>query len=251
MKERRALSAQERETSIRIAQRLKDLRKGRNLSHEKLSAVLREQYGVIISRNSLMNYEQTNEYHTAFGNNLGMNVGYLRTLSSFFGVSSDYLLGLSDYRYKQSEEKTVRELGLSEAALNIFSCRYTFHSKEQDRKELTSGLNMLLEETSDTHTLLVALYQFKRCVSLVSSVFDKASDYDFRKAYLHTYTFISPQKSYTLNGFEELKYRRQMLLEHFSDLLDEVSGYARFEKLSENRMNDIRTKEMERANEKQ
>lgn len=83
--------------SFIMAKRLQVLRKGKdNMSHAKLSATLKEKYGIDISSDSLMNYEVATESHTKAFKNLGMSVKYLRCLADFFGVSTDYLLGLVD-----------------------------------------------------------------------------------------------------------------------------------------------------------
>ena len=88
------------EQSFEMARRLKDLREERNLSHDKLKAALLEQFGITISRDSLMSYEIQTEPHSKIKNgkypNLNMGVEYLNALAQFYGVSTDYLLGLSD-----------------------------------------------------------------------------------------------------------------------------------------------------------
>ena len=85
------------EQSVKMGKRLKALREetplnGKKMSHEKLKEKLKEIYGVEISRDSLMNYEVSDVNHSKFGTNLKMNVEYLNCLSSFYGVSTDYLL---------------------------------------------------------------------------------------------------------------------------------------------------------------
>ena len=98
------------EQSVKMGKRLKALREetplnGKKMSHEKLKEKLKEIYGVEISRDSLMNYEVSDVNHSKFGTNLKMNVEYLNCLSSFYGVSTDYLLGRSDA--KTANEDTV------------------------------------------------------------------------------------------------------------------------------------------------
>ena len=86
------MTAKQETTSI-MAARLKQLRESKHLSHERLSQAVTEkyeEYGVSISRDSLINYEKAN------GKNLGMRAECLRCLADFYGVSTDYLLGISD-----------------------------------------------------------------------------------------------------------------------------------------------------------
>lgn len=81
------------EKSFIMAERLKQLREGKGLSHERLSKTLFDQYGIKISSDSLMNYEVTEANHTKAYKNQGMRVEYLRCLAVFYGVSADYILG--------------------------------------------------------------------------------------------------------------------------------------------------------------
>lgn len=109
-----------KDLSFEMAKRLKALRESKGLSHDKLGAELYEKYKqcndskpeskrkkrkskysnenkeVLISRDSLINYEVSDEWHEKAYTNGGMNVEYLRYLADFYGVSSDYIIGLSD-----------------------------------------------------------------------------------------------------------------------------------------------------------
>lgn len=73
-----------------IAERLKRLRKSRNLSHAKLAIA------VGICKDSLIQYECVEEWHNNCNKNLSMTVNSLMLLAKFYGVSTDYILGLSD-----------------------------------------------------------------------------------------------------------------------------------------------------------
>lgn len=103
-----------------MANRLKTLREKRGYSHDRLSAVLSEKYGVKISSDSLMNYEVSDPYHSKAGKNQGMRVEYLRILSDFYGVSTDYLLGLTQVASQdQTVQTLVNSLGISELHINL------------------------------------------------------------------------------------------------------------------------------------
>lgn len=98
-----------KEISFSIGKRLRELRKEHGLSHADLAKRLSEKYDVSISRDSLMAYEISDENHSKAKNlpNLGMRVEYLYVLADFYGVSMDYLLGITDVK---SRDCTVKEV---------------------------------------------------------------------------------------------------------------------------------------------
>lgn len=103
--------------SVALATRLKQERTSRNLSHVALRNALKEQYGIDISKDTLINYE-TGLNHTKTKKNLGMRVEYLMYFADFFGVSSDYLLGLSDIRTPNLDTQIIcKKTGLTEKSL--------------------------------------------------------------------------------------------------------------------------------------
>lgn len=98
-----------------MATRLKDLRNERKLSHAKLSDALKEKYGISISKDSLIAYEVTSQVHAKAGANQGMRAEYLRCLADFYGVSTDYILGIESIRSPDSEVRTSAKCtGLTE-----------------------------------------------------------------------------------------------------------------------------------------
>lgn len=111
-----------KQQSLTMAARLKDLRVSKGLSHEKLSKALREKYDIRISSDSLMNYEVTEEYHTKAYANQGMRAEYLRCLADFYGVSSDYLLGITDTKSADPNMQAAAVFtGLSEENLKLLN----------------------------------------------------------------------------------------------------------------------------------
>lgn len=80
------------------AQRLKELRAKRGIpSLDKLRIALENEAGLVISRDSLRGYEvQEPKGGPSHSSNDGMNAETLRTLAQFYGVSSDYILGLTE-----------------------------------------------------------------------------------------------------------------------------------------------------------
>lgn len=107
------------EETFTMATRLKQLREDHGYSHDRLSAAIYDKYGVKISSDSLMNYEVSDPYHSKAGKNQGMRVEYIRILSDFYNVSTDYLLGLSEVSSKNlTIQAAVTELGLSEEIIS-------------------------------------------------------------------------------------------------------------------------------------
>lgn len=82
--------------SIKTGERLHKLRISLGLSLEKLREEIYRKYGAKISKDSLINYEVSDSEHPRKYKNNGMRIEYLRYFSDFYGVSSDFLLGLSD-----------------------------------------------------------------------------------------------------------------------------------------------------------
>jgi len=124
--------------SFIMAKRLKELRESRGLSYSKLSNELTEAYHdhnnpqkeggdcetrkTIISRDSLINYEVDEIPHSkAYANN-GMSVENLRYLCDFYGVSADYLLGLTDVKTPDDGVKSIlKSTHLTEEAATSLS----------------------------------------------------------------------------------------------------------------------------------
>ena len=105
--------------SLKMGERLRKLRKSRDLSYERLQAAISEKYGVEISKDSLINYEVSDENHTKRFKNNGMRVEYLRYFSDFYHVSADYLLALSDIKATDSTTRDICEkTGLSEHTIS-------------------------------------------------------------------------------------------------------------------------------------
>lgn len=105
--------------SFIMAQRLKELRNEKGLSHESLRKALIEKYEIDISSDSLKNYEVSKAPHAKAYKNDGMRVEYLRCLSDFYGVSSDYILGVTAIKSGDPDVQSVINItGLSEDSIS-------------------------------------------------------------------------------------------------------------------------------------
>lgn len=116
--------------SVLMAKRLKSLREEKKLSHVTLKEALESKYNIEISRDSLMSYERLKPDENNRYKNEGMRVEYLRYLADFYGVTTDYLLGIDEHRKRNPA--TIYELGITEESEGIilgykstpFSCAY-------------------------------------------------------------------------------------------------------------------------------
>lgn len=89
--------------SLLMGKRLKELRESHGFSHESLKNKIYEAYGIEISVDSLKIYEVYKVPHSKAYKNEGMRIEYLRVFSDLYKVSTDYILGLTniqspDYR---------------------------------------------------------------------------------------------------------------------------------------------------------
>ena len=192
----------ERERSAKMGERLKILREntfqdGKKLSHVTLRDKLKELYGIEISRDSLMNYEVSDIAHSKFGTNLKMRVEYLYCLADFYGVSTDYLLGISNYKSIETERTSPEKLGMNELSAEAQS---EFWMRiEDDYQNLKEGIPL-----NEGGTLSGGLWQFYFPIwndFLLSDV-RIISDEKERNRYLKNHPAIS--KSYETWKLEQI-----------------------------------------------
>lgn len=111
----------EEKQKILTAKRLKTERENKGLSHEGLARALNQVYGngeKIISAGVLKNYEVDEPYHSKFSTGYGMNVKYLVMFADYYGVSTDYLMGLTSIKSPDKTTQAICEAtGLSEGAV--------------------------------------------------------------------------------------------------------------------------------------
>ena len=135
--------AADKSKSLIMAQRLKALRTEKGLSHESLRKALMEKYEIDISVDSLKNYEVSKVPHAKAYKNEGMRVEYLRCLAEFYGVSADYLLGLSDVRTQDTDIRMISNAtGLTEknAAMLCYARRLSEVWNDQQYTEVIQSL---------------------------------------------------------------------------------------------------------------
>lgn len=142
------------ELSFIMAQRLKLLREEKGLSHDRLSKALFDQFGAKISADSLINYEVADPNHSKAGKNKGMRVEYLRVFADFYGVSSDYILGLTDVRKQDLSVRKICEFtGLSEKVI-------THLSEQRQDKSIDSATRNFIFENRCFHWLVESMVSY-------------------------------------------------------------------------------------------
>ena len=124
-----------KKTSIR----LKRLRESKKLSHDKLSDEIEDRYGVHIDKKTLINYEKAETLSSTPDAVKGMNITRLTALADYYGVSTDYLLGVSDCPSIRKDVKVIqRQPRTSSPLLNQLG-RGRCHSQRERR----SGIGRL------------------------------------------------------------------------------------------------------------
>lgn len=142
--------ATDKNKSLIMARRLKDLRNEIGLSYELLRKALMEKYEINISIDSLKNYEVYKVPHAKVYKNEGMRVEYLRCLADFYGVSTDYLLGISDVRSLDvTTKRIVEETGLSENATEVLQSLNKRSQGSVVVSNVIATINLLLENADE------------------------------------------------------------------------------------------------------
>jgi len=206
--------------SMLMGERLRALRIECGLSHAKLSVELNAKYGIDISRDSLINYEVSDEHHTKAFKNEGMRIEYLRCISDYYGVSTDWLLGLTDVQIPDLEDRKICEkTGLSPNALKVLerlknTTPFLFSAEEQPLMDI---LNALLESES----LLDILYSISKAAAK-SGDFQKAkTDYGYARDIwgLEMYYFSKDVEAFALQVFENFSEKNFMTQSRINEWL--------------------------------
>lgn len=146
------------EWAAKTAERLRTLRVEQGLSHQKLSDNIKQKCGVSISADSLSNYEVTyTENHSRSNKTKGMKIEFLRAIADYFGVSTDYLLAISDIPSDNPDMRSAVEFtGLSQNAID------TIRSSQgvQGSVYQTKVLNWLLSNPRFTISMIFKIVEY-------------------------------------------------------------------------------------------
>lgn len=128
----------------KTAQRLRELREEKGYSHSALAEEFNKRYKgltytdrdgkrceIKLSESALKSFEVGDKPHSKRLAGDGMGIRYLRCLADFYGVSADYLLGITEIKSPSPDLRAICEYtGLSEAAVGTL--RYLNESSKHD-----------------------------------------------------------------------------------------------------------------------
>ena len=166
-------------------QRLSELMKERKLTQQNLAdglGVKRQTVSLYMSGQSMPDAEQ------------------LRNIALFFDVSSDWLLGLSNFKKIENQAELASELGLTEKAIGCLR----WIKNDEDHNELVFTINTLLEDIKDC---------FCDCTWQDSPVLLSISNY------LHSESDDEDDKFYVGRNGKLYKHPDLSLCNHFSDVI--------------------------------
>ncbi len=164
-------------------------------------------------------------------------------IARFFSCSSDYLLGLSEYHSRVSEEIRVADLGLSEEAVNKICTAALYLQEEPDSdfseqpryikeakcssKRFIDGLSAFLE-TPFSSSILEDIVVIKQRVDHEK---ENLANYDFLDS---LYINVEKHPNYlVLDGHEACNYLLRASERKFRMIMEKATGYRELEKLTD------------------
>lgn len=217
------------EMSFEMGSRLKSLREEKHLSYQELADALLKNYEIKISKDSLRDYEICSNYRSKAKSlpNLGMRTEYLFVLADFYGVSTDWLLGISKVISPDADVRTVCNFtGLSEG-ISIYLLQNQGLAQESDFIGFApiSYFNRLFNP-EQFHEFLITLCAFFCNINSIKEICNMAeSEIADAKAkgdkesidYCYDKWFREVQSAY-----KEYKYARFDTIDFFTRLLNSV-----------------------------
>ena len=138
-----------------MGSRLRALREENRLSYQDLANDLLSKYGIKISKDSLRDYEISSDFRSKAKSlpNLGMRTEYLFVLADFYGVSTDWLLGISNVMSPNANVKAVCDYtGLSERSVYGLNRRHTeFTQKTAEEVHWPDELSFFIDALFEYH----------------------------------------------------------------------------------------------------
>ena len=164
-----------------------------------------------------MKYEVATEHHSTPFKNLGMRVEYLAALASFYNVSADYILGLTDIRSPSTDTQAIiAQTGLTENNVNTLEAFQSI-SATANLAFINDFLPVLLNGDAIFHYLLLKqTLKMPKPVNWHELNFDELTDGE-----IGVVTGASRRLGYVqLTGKEALEY-------HCSRIADEIEKALR------------------------
>ena len=199
-------------TTKAFAERLSDLvqiKKSEGLSHDEISRQIGVSSGVLS--------EWMSDNKTA-------SIENLAKLSKYFGVSADYLLGLSDVQTADVDVRAVCEnVGLSETTCDWL---FTLYLEPSIQESVLKGLNTLLE-CDEFENLCLSINEMAEAIKILPDN-SKWEPADRRKIIDYIYSENENVESNTMglyriiNKWESVYFYKATIKEQFSDISDSI-----------------------------
>ena len=189
---------------------LRDLRREKGVSQDELSKILG------VSKSTLGLWETGDTLPDARS---------LHDLAVYYGVSADYLLGLTDVQTSDVNVKTIcGYTGLSEKTCNWL---VTLNDKHPKNEDIRQGINAILE-SDEIENACLALFHMLRILQNIPNELPQMSKTENRQLF----EFIGKEREtiekvtngmYGISFVYDIAYEyRAMSKEMFSDIVDEI-----------------------------
>ena len=143
--------------TVKLSEKLEDLRKEKKYTLKTLSKQIEEKTGVYISHSQLGKYENTEIAER-------ININNLLAMAYFYDVSLEYLLGKTNSKSKSyTDQMTAKKFGLTDKSMDNLqktvknSLYYPLHKIEV--------INCILEDDDFLNNLTYSLWDFFKNVS--------------------------------------------------------------------------------------
>lgn len=144
----------------------------------------------------------------------------LCTIAGYYGVTLDWLLGMSEFPRRDLAEMTAEDMGLTqEAASGIFATK-TLADQEERAKFYLDGLNMMLSHV-DFHMLCGDVAAFAAGVEIAWE-YEENTPGDGKPL-----TSSEHPNATVLEGYDQCEYYFSRLQHDFGRLVEKLSGYPK------------------------
>lgn len=144
----------------------------------------------------------------------------LCTIAGYYGVTLDWLLGMSEFPRRDLAEMTAEDMGLTQkAASGIFATK-TLADQEERAKFYLDGLNMMLSHV-DFHMLCGDVAAFAAGVEIAWE-YEENTPGDGKPL-----TSSEHPNATVLEGYDQCEYYFSRLQHDFGRLVEKLSGYPK------------------------
>lgn len=220
------------ERKMMIAQRLRQLRKEAGLTRDGLSKAIEKKSGFSISKQMFDQYEVLNQENAKWDSVSGMSLEKLYYIADFYGVSTEYVLGLTDIRTKDTELAAVCEYtGLNEEAV-----RYLHECAKSKNRVIAYLVNKMLPKCEDLFYLMHERIELEEEMAYIEKMYPHADFEDIVKNWENINESMLPEEEVTAYNAaveaisrhfsiqtEEMPIARFRAFDFFNQCLDEIA----------------------------